>query len=504
MAWSFLLSLSFYPDYFGFLAWFSLVRPLMIISRLEGRAAFNAAYFFGFFFNLFSIYWVAMVTPPGMVAAVIIVAFYYATVLMIFNRLYRFKPLWAFIAMPFLWTGMEYFRTLSELAFPWSDLGYTQSYYLTILQIVSVISVHGLSLLIVAVNILLWQVLRKTLSPERRYTALLVALAVPLALGLFGWIVIPKFPIPGKVDVALLQGSVPIKVKWAKGNEMHSFGLYDSLTQAVADTSIKLYVWPESSVPCNLSATPACSQQVGKIVRRSGGYHLVGALGAGVKDGKQRYFNSCYQFNPQGRVEKRHDKVKLVPFSEHVPYQDHMPFLEKGFLRKYLTFIDTYGVQWWSDFYPGDTKPIFTLPDYMYSVQICFESAFPEFVRETILDGADFIVGITNDTWFGTSHGTHAHSRIFLTRAVENRCWGIRVANSGLTYTVDGYGRIRDELGFYEVAALRGRVNPLDGYSIFTRYGDIAGRLSLLITVSLIGILIVLWVVRKFMPQQKA
>ena len=432
-----------------------------------------------------------------MVAAVTIVAFYYATVLMIFNRLYRTRPIWGLVALPFLWVGMEYFRTLTECAFPWSDLGYTQSYYLYILQIVSVISVHGLSLLIVAVNVLLWQVLRKTISAEKRLTAFLVSLAVPLCLTIFGWIVVPPYPLPGKVEVALLQGSVSLEDKWKRGNEAHSFRIYDSLTQSVADTSIKLYIWPESSAPCYLTHAPACRGEVSAIARKSRGYHLVGALGAGDKNGKQRYFNSCYQFNPQGRVDRRHDKVKLVPFSEHVPYQDYLPFLEKGFLREYLTFIDTYGVQWWSDSYPGDTKPIFELPEYTYSVMICFEIAFPEFVRETIIDGSDFIVGITNDTWFGQSHGAHAHSRIFLTRAVENRCWGVRVANSGLTYIVDGYGRIRQDLEFYEVAALRGRINPIGEYSLFTRWGDVAGMLSWLITVSLICILGLIWLARK-------
>ncbi|MFQ5452952.1 MAG: apolipoprotein N-acyltransferase, partial [Candidatus Zixiibacteriota bacterium] len=488
LVWSFLLSFSFYPEYFGFLAWFSLVRPLMIITSLKGRSAFNAAYFFSFFFNLFSIYWIAMVTVPGMVTAVIIVAFYYSAVLMIFHRVYRIKPIYGFVLLPFLWVGMEYFRTLSEFAFPWSDLGYSQSYYLYLMQIVSVTSVHGLSFLIVVVNILLWQVFRKTLIPEKRVTSFLVSIFLILALLSYGWIVVPKYPKPGSIDVALLQGSVPINVKWAKGNAKHSFNIYDSLTQSVIDSSIKLYVWPETSAPCYLSNNPGCKYEIKNIVRKTNSYHLVGALGFDMENGKKHYFNSCYQFNPEGNIEQRYDKVKLVPFSEHVPYQDYFPFLEKGFLRKYLTFIETYDVQWWSDFYPGDSSLLFNLPEFSYSVLICFESTFPEFVRKTIRDGADFIICITNDTWFGKSVGIHMHSRIFLTRAVENRCWAIRVANSGITYVVDGYGRVRQGLDIYAVKALKGKINPISEISIFTKYGDIIGFWSFLITVSTIGI----------------
>ena len=212
LVWSFLLSLSFYPEWFGFLAWFSLVRPLMIITSLSGRPAFNAAYFFAFFFNLFSIYWVALVTVPGMVAAVAIISVYCALALMIFLKLYRFRPIIGLIMLPLIWVGQEYFRTLSEFAFPWSDLGYSQSYYLFIIQSVSVISVHGLSLAIVAVNVLLWQVLRNSLTAEQRMTCFFSALTIVVALMAYGWIVLPPYPEPGTHRLALLQGSVPLEV----------------------------------------------------------------------------------------------------------------------------------------------------------------------------------------------------------------------------------------------------------------------------------------------------
>ena len=497
MIWAFLLSLAFYPGYFGFLAWFALVRPIMILTRLSGRSAFNAAYFFSFFFNLFSLYWVAMVTPPGMVAAVVIVAFYYTAILMIFHRLYCFRPFLGYIALPFLWVGMEYFRTLSQFAFPWSDLGYTQSYYLYILQIVSVISVHGLSLLIVTVNVLLLQLFRKTVTPEKKVTAGLLSAATVIGLVAYGWVVVPPYPREGTVEVALLQGSVPLEVKWAKNNAEHSFRLYDSLIQTVSDNPPDLYIWPETAVPCYLSHDRACQYRIGQIVRESKRKHLVGALGASIENGKERYYNSCYQLDSLGLIEERYNKVKLVPFSEHVPYQDKLPFLEKSFLRKYLTFIDQWGVQWWSDFYPGDSLKLFTLGDNKYGVLICFECAFPEYTRAMVTNGAGFLVGITNDTWFGKSVGIHMHSRVFITRAVENRCWMARSANSGLTYIVDDYGRIRNELDLFDVAVLRDKVGLLDGYSIFTKIGDVCGRFSFLLTVSLGGILIAIWIIRK-------
>ncbi|MBI5267462.1 MAG: apolipoprotein N-acyltransferase [candidate division Zixibacteria bacterium] len=496
--WAFLLSFAYYPTVFGFLAWFALARPLMIIARLKGREAFNAAYFFGFCFSLCSLYWLWIVTPAGLFATIFILGFYYAAVLMLFNKLHQIKPVLGWIAVPFLWVGLEYFRTVTEFAFPWSDLGYTQTYYLWILQIVSVVSVHGLSLLILTVNVLIAQVLRTEVRPDRRFTAGLSAFGIVLALMAYGWIVLPKYPVPGKVPLALLQGSIPMDLKWGTDTEYHSFRVYDSLSQSVKDSGAMLYVWPETAAPAYLNRDEYHRKMVGDIATRSFGYHLVGAMGDGVRDGRNRYFNSCFQFNPGGQVEQRQDKVHLVPFTEAVPYQDHLPFLRQEYLVKYLTFIRTMDINWWSDFYPGDSAVLFSLPDMKYGVLICFESTFPEYSRQLILKGADFLVGITNDSWWGTSIALHMHSRIFITRAVENRCWMARAANSGLTYVVDAGGRVREHLPLDVAQALVGRVNLLDGFSVYTRIGDLAGKLSFLITLLVCAILVIRWVVLRF------
>ena len=293
MVWAFLLSLSFYPNWFGFLAWVSLFRPFMIISRLKGREAFWAAYFYGFFFSLFSLYWVALVTPPGMITAVLILGFYYAVALYVFNLVYRFRPRFGIILAPFIWVGVEYFRTLTQFAFPWSDLGYSQTYYLYILQIISVISIHGLSLLIVGVNMLVWQVFRSELEPAHRLTCGYLSAVVVILLVAYGWIVTPAYPVPGKIGVTVLQGSVPIDVKWADGNEEYSYHLYDSLARSVSDSATLLYVWPETSAPTYLSHDVRARAVIGQTARATDAYHIVGALGATQTGQTYKHYNSC-------------------------------------------------------------------------------------------------------------------------------------------------------------------------------------------------------------------
>ena len=490
--WAFLLSLAYYPGWLGFFAWFSLVRPLMILSRLKGSDAFWASYLFAFCFNIFTLYWVAQVTPPGILAATLIVSFYFAAILSIFNKLLHIRPIFGIVALPFLWTGLEHLRTLSEFAFPWCDLGYTQSYYLYVLQIVSVISVHGLTFLIVLVNVLLWQVLRSEVDVARRVTALFASLAVVLSLIAFGWVVTPPIPIPGKYPVAVLQGSVPVNVKWADDNEEHSFRLYDSLAHSIPE-KVNLIVWPETAAPSYVSHSLSRRTQLQELAAEMSTCHLVGALGARQEGERWRHFNSAFYFDSTGAFVGRYDKVKLVPFTEQAPYQDYLPFLRKEFVTEYLTFIETFDVPFWSDFYPGDSAMTFEAAGVWFAPLICYEVTFPEYVRALILDGADFMVEITNDTWFGHSVGIHMHSRAFVTRAVENRCWGVRAANSGLSYMVDGYGRIRYDLPLDSVAALSGQLNVMDGYSVFTRVGDVAGKGSLLITVLSAGILFLRW-----------
>ena len=239
----------------------------MILVKLEGREAFQAAFFFGFCFNLFSMYWIAMVTPPGMIAAVFLVSSYYAIALLIFNKVYHINRFAGFLSLPFVWVGMENFRSLTQFAFPWSDLGYSQSYYLYIAQIVSVISVSGLSFLIVTVNLLLYQLFRKELSIEKKLTSIFSSAAIILGLTAYGWVTMPVIPIEGTIKIGMLQGAVPIDVKWDKQSRQYSLDLYDSLTQSIADTGIVLFVWPETSAPCYLSNDTWCADQVREIVK---------------------------------------------------------------------------------------------------------------------------------------------------------------------------------------------------------------------------------------------
>ncbi len=493
-----MLALAYIPLPFGFLAWLALVRPLEILTNLKGKAVFKAAYFYSLMSNIFLLYWVAIVTPPGAVAAVFILALYPATVLSAFVKIYKWKRNLGLISLPILWVGMEYFRSLSQFAFPWTDLAYSQGYYLTFIQIVSVIGSYGLSFLLVIINICLWQAKSRTNMLERRVSYGIAAIIVPVIIFLYGWVVFPPMPVPADIKVSLLQGNVPLEVKWSNATRDENFVLYDSLAQVASHDSSDLMIWPETAAPCYPRLEPKYREWIGRTAQKSRAYQLVGALEVETKNDREKSYNSAYQFSPDGTMGARYDKIYLVPFSEHVPYQDYMPFLTREFLAHYITLIKTNEIEWWSDFYPGDSAVIFQTDQAKYAVLICFESAFPNYVRECLLKGAEFMVNITNDTWFGRSPGPFQHMRIAVFRAVENRVWIARCANSGISALIDPYGRETARAGLYERKVVSGKVAPLDEYSVFTRIGPVVGSYSLLITAIILFILILIWLKEKF------
>ena len=496
--WAFLLALAYLPLPLGFIAWFALIRPIQILSKLTPKEAFKAGYFYSFMVNLFQLYWIATVTPPGMVAAIFLLSLYPAIIFSSFVKLYQWRKWVGLVALPILWVGMEYFRSLTELSFPWTDLAYSQGYYLTLIQIVSVIGCYGLSLLLMLINIFLWQLLSKSNRPETRVSSALAVLGISAFIYLYGWVVFEPYPEQGDIKISLLQGNVDLSTKWKSATRMRNFELYDSLSQTVAKDSVDLIIWPETAAPCYPRVEWRHRKLLAETAKKSGATHLIGALDVVYENKKEKAYNSAFQFSPDGLIDTAYHKVKLVPFSEHVPYQDYLPFLTRDFLSQYLDAIKTHKIQWWSDFYPGDTTVIFNIDKAGYAVLICFESAFPQYVRQTILDGAEFLVTITNDTWFGRSPGPYQHLILSVFRAVENRIWVARCANSGISTFIDPFGRQIVSADLFTRDVISANIYPVEGHSTFTEIGPIFGQISALIMAAVLVILLCLWIKQKF------
>ena len=193
-----------------------------------------------------------------------------------------------------------------------------------------------------------------------------------------------------------------------------------------------IIVWPESPAPFFIN-DQEFRRAVSDIARASNAYVIVGSLGsAGMSQQSPKLFNSAALITPSGEWTARYDKIHLVPFGEYVPFGTLLAFAQK--LTKEV-----------GDFIPGANRTPFDVGHYKVGVFICYESVFPNDIRQFALNGANVFVNISNDGWFGrygapTQHLNHARMR-----AVENNRWLLRATNTGITSVIDPYGRIIDQ-----------------------------------------------------------
>lgn len=476
-----LLAAAWPPLPFGFIAFIAMIWPLDIISGKSFGKAFKGGYLFSFVYYLFSLYWIGWVTIPGTLAAMAIISLYSAFIFALYAGIYRYHRVLAMVLFPFLWVGMEYFRSLFEIAFPWSNLAYTQGSYTPFLQICEFVGDSGISLIIVIVNILLWQAWRCRGRSLRAVLVLAAGLMI-VTPTLYGAVVMSGAgPVnQGKIHVALLQGDIDLKTKWDPNKKDYNFAVYDSLAKEAVPAD--LLIWPETAAPAYLLGDYRLTARVARIARDAACPMLVGTLDYDyVDDSTVETFNAAVQFDADGNHRKPYHKNKLVPFAETVPYGQYIPFLANLSLG-------------WSDFVHGRELVVYENDFGKYGTLICYEIIFPEVINRYVREGADFLVNITNDTWYGYSSGPYQHAGMAAFRAIENRIEIARAANSGFSYFVDKYGRVYNKGRLYERVILHGMLSPVDGRTFFNRTGPLIGRFGLLLIGIISCILLILWI----------
>ncbi|HID96187.1 MAG TPA: apolipoprotein N-acyltransferase [Candidatus Latescibacteria bacterium] len=511
-----LLALAFPPLKLGFLAYVALVPFLLAlhpVSRSNGRRySYREVLWVGFVtglvFNAGTVYWISWPTVPGGIFSVFFLSIFFILFAVTLHLLISICGDKAVYLTPFLWTTIEYLRSFGELAFPWTLLGNTQAGYTRVIQIASITGVYGVSFWVAAINLLVFQLTRGITGingrkkkgpgediewePSRLSTALLlVSLLLLLFLPfLYGNTVIPREGISQtregsisdskKIDIALIQPNIPVDVKWGPEGIVISFNLLKQMTLKASSYKPDLIVWPETAAPFYL-------------LRQSVYYRALRALSdsiripilAGAQDWRDgNAYNSAFLFRPGFNLIQNYDKIHLVPGSERMPFVDVIPFLQK------ITFRGGY-------FTPGKRFTVFQHPKGDFSVLICFESIFPDLVREFVLRGADFLINITNDGWFGRTSGPYQHAQIAIFRAVENRIPIARAANTGVSMFIDPYGRVSNRTGIFQRAIVLGSLPLGHERTFFTRHGNLFAKTCVGIT---IGLFLALWLRKSTAP----
>jgi apolipoprotein N-acyltransferase len=189
-----------------------------------------------------------------------------------------------------------------------------------------------------------------------------------------------------------------------------------------------LIVWPETPAPFSLR-DPVFAARAERIASDSGNDFLVGVVTwTQGSSGEWQASNSAVLLDPSGRHLFSYDKIHLVPFGEYVP------------LRPWIKFAGRLTADI-ADFTPGTTYSIGRLDGGQFGVFICYEAIFGDEIRRFSLAGADLLITISNDGWFGRSAAPAQHLMMARVRAVESRRWLLRDTNNGYTVSVDPYGR---------------------------------------------------------------
>ena len=353
-----------------------------------------------------------------------------------------------FVFAPVLWTSLEYLRsTHSEYGFSWLGLGYSQFQNLPVIQPAEWTGVYGISWLIILVNCglyLSWKCWREQNQNEFElktgWRILSVTVFVFAMWQVYGTIIwketLSSITNRPNIKMGLIQGNVEQFMKWNPVYQNHVIQKYKDLTLKAAKEDPALIIWPETATPFYFEESKTETEMMRNLAREIKIPILFGSPHREKINGEQIYFNSAYLLSESGETLSRYDKSHLVPFGEFVPF------------RKILFFIEKLVVMI-GDFGRGKEATVMETAGNKAGVSICYEMIFPDLIRQAVKNGANFLVNITNDAWFGKSAASYQHMSMGALRAVENRVPIVRAANTGISGTIDATGKLRDETNLF-------------------------------------------------------
>lgn len=479
----FLLAMSFPGTKCSPLAWVAIV-PLMVSVKSMGRKqAFYAGLTAGMAFFISLIYWIVptLNTYGGLpfflaVPVFVLLAFYlglYTGIFaLVFNLLKTDSMLMPLNAAA-VWVGLEYLRSFLFTGFPWGTLGYSQYMNIHLIQIADITGVYGISFLIVmasAVFSMVWISIAKSGQYTERpgmktnISCCIYLVIISISVSLYGMARLDtihrKEKKSDKTTVSVVQGNINQAVKWDRAFKESTMKRYCDLSEKASHNRPDLIVWPETALPFYYPLDRNASAMVNRCIRKAGTNFLVGSPAFQRGKNRLKFFNRAYMINKSAAVTGAYDKVHLVPFGEYVPF------------GKYLSFLGKLTAQA-GDFSAGGNNfmPL-KFKNHRAGVLICFEIIFPSLARNFVNNGADLLVNITNDAWFGRTSAPLQHFSMTVFRAVENRRSLARAANTGISGFIAPTGRILMTSRLYQEMFLTEKLPCLKIKSFYTSFGD--------------------------------
>jgi len=472
------------------------IAPLPLLLVLAGETspwrAFGWAYFSGAIFLSGSCYWFVEVTRrygglslalslTALLAFVVVFSVFFGAFGLAVGGTARRSTALALLLSPFLWVAMELARTYLITGFPWNLLGYAVT-FAGLRQIACMTGVYGLSFLAATTSALgAWSILRR----RARWPRLVLSGWVMLLL-VGNWVLEPPAPTRGSNVAILVQPNVPLEEEaattWApwinptKLNQLVNMSL-DALAKEKREEETasgkegqshsytpSLIIWAENPAPFYFTRDPVFRNAVEGMALQGAAYVVVNTV-VPFGAGQPKITNSAVVLDPEGREILQYDKMHLVPFGEYVP-----PW---AFPEKIGRITSEVG-----NFVPGSHYGVAPTPEGAIGVFICYEDIFPQLVRRVAWAGAQVLVNISNDAWFGDSAAAAQELEMASLRAIENRRYLLRATNDGITALIDPYGRIEKQIARHQTAVLTANFSYRRGRTFYTQHGDVFAWLS--------------------------
>jgi apolipoprotein N-acyltransferase len=507
------------PPWRSMFAWFGLVPLIWAVLSPETaesprplRRAFLLGYLAGFLWYMGNCYWVRDTMSrygdmPPLAPTLLLIAF--SLVLGLYFGLFGLglmlvrrasgKVEWALAAAPFLWTALDLLAARFT-SVPWDQLGYSQVDNGFVTPLARWTGVYGITFILVLGNS---AILGIFLRGTRRASLIAFASTWASLLTLPFW-TMPLKEVPPTASAVLVQPNLAVDTEnnwsdpgeWEKhiaeftrlaGDQCKTYisGIpqtgapFAEIACPASSAHPDLVVWPEAPAPYFQTDSRFFDAMAG-LARSSHSPLIIGGLGGDFspEDQQWRDYNSAMIFNPDGRFAGRYDKIHLVPFGEYIPFKNLLTFAHKLTGRV-------------GEFTRGEERRAFLLPtqagaQHRYGVFICYEAVFADEVRHFARNGAEVLVNISDDGWYGDTSAPWQHLNMARMRAIENRRWLLRDTNNGVTAAIDPYGRVRQSIPRHQADALPAQYGFRTDITFYTAHGDVFAWVCAILSVGVL------------------
>ncbi len=520
---AFLLWLAWPPiPYTGPILWFAFVPLLFAIEDLldsdvknRGNKVFNLSFLTFAIWNTASIYWVYNSLASAMSAPVAVLISFIpfglgallmaGAVWMFYAFRQLFNRFWSYLAFICFWIGYEYLHQTWDLAFPWMNLGngFAQTHQLV--QWYEYTGVYGGTLWVLLSNILLFEILRIKFKQDQISNLSYVWLGlilIPTCFSMYRYHHYEEQNSPA--NVVVVQPNIDPYAKFGSMPTSEQINQLIRLSDSLAQVNTEYFIWPETAISefsneDQLRANPhfltiqnfLSKYKNGNVLSGIESYRLYSkpqSNTARFDESSGLYFDS---FNAAVQIENSanlqfYHKSKLVPGVEQLPFAAALAFMKPAFAA-FGGSTGGYGSQ-------AEPSVFYSQNGLGVSPVICYESIWGDYVAKSVEQGASFIAIITNDAWWGNTAGKDQHLAYAKLRAIENRRWVARSANTGISAFINQRGDVVQQSQWWTATALKADINLNEQQTFYTSYRDIIAKIAVLgaLVMSVFGLIMYL------------